>query len=298
MATHSEINSLRAHFTTLIHLFISTMAPVWFVTGSSRGLGRAIVEGALDSGASVIATARNVEPLKDLTERFGAATFLPLAVDVTKEEDVTNAVKAGHEKFGRIDVVVNNAGYANLAAIEDIDINDFRAQMDTNFMGVVRTTKAVLPILRQQGSGHIYQISSVGGRVGTPGLSAYQSAKWAVGGFSTVLAKEVAPLGIKVTALEPGGMRTDWAGASMGVPSISEPYKQTVGSMAEMFGQFSGNEPSLPEKVAQIMVKLAGAEDTPVRLLIGQDAVDNAARAAQALVESDEKWRSISISSV
>lgn len=273
------------------------MAQVWFITGSSRGLGKALVEAALFSGASVIATARNTEALESFSKRFDTTRFLPLAVDVASEKDVIAAVKAGHEKFGRIDVVVNNAGYANLAAIEDIDIQDFKAQMDTNFMGVVYTTKAVLPILRQQRSGHIFQVSSLGGRLGTPGLCAYQSAKWAVGGFSSILAQEVAPFGIKVTVLEPGGMKTDWAGPSMQIPSISDPYKQTVGSVAEMLQQFSGNEPSLPEKVAAIVVKLSKADDAPLRLLIGPDAVKLGTQAAQALASSDEKWHDLSISS-
>lgn len=274
------------------------MAKVWFVTGSSRGLGRAIVEAALDSGASVIATARSVDSLDIFTQKFGPDRFLPLVVDVSKQGDVAKAVAAGHERFGRIDVVVNNAGYANPAAVEDIDMHDFEAQINTNFMGVVYVTKATLPILRQQGSGHIFQISSVGGRLGTPGLGAYQSAKWAVNGFSTVLAQEVAPLGIRVTVLEPGGIRTDWAGSSMGVAPISDPYKPTVGAMAEMLRQYSGTEPSLPDKVAQIVLDLAKAEDGPLRLLVGPDAVDYAGRGAEALAESDRKWRHLSLSSV
>src|SRR6185437_3246266 len=146
------------------------------------------------------------------------------------------AVAAGTAAFGRIDVVVNNAGYANLAAVEDITLDDFRAQVDANLFGVVNVTKAALPALRAQGAGHIIQVSSVGGRLATPGLSAYQAAKWAVGGFSEVLASEVGPLGIKVTVLEPGGMRTDWAGSSMRVPPISEPYQSTVGVVAGMHG--------------------------------------------------------------
>ena len=274
------------------------MTKVWFITGSSRGLGRATVEAALNSGDSVIGTARNPDTLKDIAETFGTARFLPLAVDVSKEEDVVKAIKAGHEKFGRIDVVVNNAGYGDVVAIEDISSADFKAHIDTNFMGVVYTTKAVLPILRQQRSGHIFQVSSIGGRFTTPGFGAYQSAKWAIGGFSTVLAQEVAPFGIKVTVLEPGGMRTDALGLAVRDLAISEPYKQTVGASADMFGQMSGNEPSSPEKVARIMVQLAGSEDdAPVRLLVGPDAVELGAKIAKELAASDEKWRSVSLSS-
>lgn len=273
-------------------------APVWFVTGSSRGLGRAVVEAALESGASVIATARSTESLSDLSQRFGPERLLPLVADVANESDVTTAVEAGLKKFGRIDVVVNNAGYANIASVEDISIVDFREQFETNFMGVVYVTKAVLPTLRRQGSGHIFQVSSIGGRVGSAGLSAYQSAKWAVNGFSTVLAQEVGPLGIKVTSLEPGGIRTDWAGSSMKVPPVSEPYRATVGAGAEMRRSESGKQPSLPDKIAKIVVDLANTDDAPVRLLIGPDAAKYGAMAAEALAASDQKWHDVSVSSV
>ncbi|PQE25988.1 hypothetical protein CJF30_00000745 [Rutstroemia sp. NJR-2017a BBW] len=258
------------------------MTNVWFITGSSRGLGLAIAQAALESGASVIATARKPEQLSSLVDKYGADRILAVALDVTKNDEVLQAVKAGHEKFGRIDFVVNNAGYANTASVEDIDIEDFRAQVDANLFGVVYVSKAVLPILRHQQSGHIFQISSLGGRIGAPGLAAYQCAKWAVGGFSTVLAQEVAPFGIKVTVLEPGGIRTDWAGSSMNVPPVSEPYQQTVGA---------------PSKIANIIVKLTGEADPPLRLLLGPDAVEYAGKAAEALAASDKKWRDLSVSS-
>lgn len=271
------------------------MPKIWFVTGSARGLGRAIVEAALVAGGSVVATARKPEQLQDLVETYGDR-IMPLALDVTDNADVLRAVQAGHERFGRLDVVVNNAGYGDTAAVEDVTVEDFLAQIDTNFHGVVYVTKAALPILRTQGSGHIFQVSSLGGRIGVPGLAAYQSAKWAVGGFSTVLAQEVAPLGIKVTVLEPGGMRTDWAGSSMTVPPISEPYRQTVGHLAQMLKSHSGQEPSIPSKVADLVVKLSDMPDAPLRLLVGPDAVDYAAKAAEALAASDVQWRDLSLS--
>lgn len=269
------------------------MSKVWFVTGSSRGLGRAIVEGALEAGDRVVATARRPEQLADLAERYGDRV-LPVALDVTDADNVQAAVRAGLDAFGRFDVVVNNAGYADTAAVEDATVEDFKAQVDTNFYGVVLVTKAVLPILRRQGSGHIFQVSSLGGRIGTVGLSAYQSAKWAVGGFSSVLAAEVAPLGIKVTVLEPGGMRTDWAGSSMTIPSVSEPYQQTVGELVRMLRSASGGESSDPAEVARVIRDLAGRDDAPVRLLLGTDALAYAAAAGQALAESDQQWRAVS----
>jgi len=273
------------------------MSKVWFITGTSRGLGLAIAEAALASGASVIATARNPSQLNNLVSKYGHDKVLPLALDVANNDDVLKAVKAGHEKFGRIDIVVNNAGYADTAAVEDVTIDDFRAQIDTNFLAVVYVTKAILPVLRKQGSGHIFQVSSLGGRLGSPGLSAYQSAKWAVGGFSTVLAKEVGPLGIKVTVLEPGGIRTDWAGSSMKVPPISEPYKGTVGAMAEMLKANAHRLPSLPEKIADIVVKLSEEKEPPLRLLIGPEAPEYASRAAKTIAESDEKWLHLTLAS-
>ncbi|KAL4779902.1 hypothetical protein BJX76DRAFT_364835 [Aspergillus varians] len=274
------------------------MSKVWFITGSSRGLGLSIAKAALNSGASIIATARTPEQLNDLVQKYGSDRVLPIKLDVTDNNQVLQAVKAGHEKFGRIDIVVNNAGYANTASVEDIDIDDFRAQIDTNLMGVVYVSKAVLPILRQQKSGHLFQVSSLGGRLGTPGLAPYQSAKWAVGGFSTVLAQEVAPFGIKVTALEPGGIRTDWAGSSMSIPPASEPYQATVGAFAELLRKYSGTEPSLPERIAEIVVRLTGEEEPPLRLLVGPDAVEYAGKAAEALATSDTKWRDVSLMSV
>ncbi len=271
------------------------MSKIWFVTGSSRGLGREIVEAALNAGDRVVATARKPERLNDLSETFGDRV-LALALNVSDSAAVAQAVSEGHKAFGRYDVVVNNAGYADTASIEDTTLESFEKQIATNFFGVVYVTKAVLPILREQGSGHIIQVSSVGGRVGSPGLSAYQSAKWAVGGFSTVLAQEVAPLGIQVTVLEPGGMKTDWAGSSMTVPPVSVPYEQTVGAFAKMLRDSSGQEPTDPAKVAQVVLKLANQEDVPVRLLLGSDAAQYAPAAAKALADSDQKWHDLSVS--
>ncbi len=208
------------------------------------------------------------------------------------------AVESTTERFGRLDVLVNNAGYADLASIEDVDLESFKAQVETNFYGVVHVTKAVVPIMREQGSGHIFQVSSVGDRVGTAGLSAYQSAKWAVAGFSTVLAQEVAPLGIKVTVLEPGGMKTDWAGASMTIPPISEPYQPTVGAFAEWLTANAGNEESDPAEVARVVCDLAGRPEAPLRLLLGAYAYQLAQDTARTIATSDHQWREVTESVV
>jgi NAD(P)-dependent dehydrogenase (short-subunit alcohol dehydrogenase family) len=270
-----------------------TNQKVWFITGSSRGLGRSLTEAVLKKGDFVIATARNPKSLADLTEQYGEQIH-PLALDVADEQAVFKAVEQANEVFGRLDVVVNNAGYGDIASIEDVTLADFHAQMNTNFYGVVYVTKAALPFMRKQASGNIIQISSVGGRIGSVGLAAYQSAKWAVGGFSEVLAQEVAPFGIKVTVIEPGGMRTDWAGSSMTIPPVSEPYEQTVGAFVQMLREHSGQEPSDPVKVAQVITELPELEEPPLRLLIGSDAVTYANAALQARAESDAKWRYLS----
>ena len=272
------------------------MSQVFFLTGSSRGLGRQIAEATLAAGHQLVATARRPDSLADLVDRYGNQ-ILPVALDVTDPAGAAAAVAAGAKAFGRLDVVVNNAGYANLAAIEDITLEDFRAQVDANLFGVVNVTKAALPLLREQRSGHIIQVSSIGGRLATAGLSAYQAAKWAVGGFSEVLAQEVSPLGIKVTVLEPGGMQTDWAGSSMQVPPISEPYQPTVGAMARMHGEL-GSAGSLgdPVKVAQVVLTVAGMADPPLRLILGSEAYAYATAAARARADSDAAWHDLTVS--
>jgi NAD(P)-dependent dehydrogenase (short-subunit alcohol dehydrogenase family) len=272
------------------------MPQVFFLTGSSRGLGRQIAEAALAAGHRLVATARNPASLADLAERYGDQ-ILPVTLDVTDPAGAVAAVAAGTQAFGRIDVVVNNAGYANLAAVEDITPDDFRAQVDANLFGVVNVTKAALPVLRAGGGGHIIQVSSIGGRLATAGLSAYQAAKWAVGGFSEVLAQEAGPLGIKVTVLEPGGMQTDWAGSSMQVPPISEPYRPTVGAMAAVHDDLGGaGSLGDPAKVAKVVLAVAGMAEPPLRLILGSEAYAYAMAAARARAESDAAWRDLTVS--
>lgn len=272
---------------------MTASSKIWLVTGSSRGLGRAIVETLLEAGQRVAATARKPEQLQDLVDRYGDR-LLNLPLDVANQASCGAIVRQTIAQFGCIDFLVNNAGYGDLAAVEDVMLDAFKAQIDTNFFGVVYMSKAVLPYMREQGAGHIFQISSIGGRIGSPGLSAYQSAKWAVGGFSTVLAQEVAPLGIKVTVMEPGGMRTDWAGSSMSIPPVSAPYEPTVGAMAQMLRAYAGKEPTDPSKVARLLMEVAEMEQAPIRLLVGEDAVQYAAAAGKALAESDAEFRHFS----
>src|SRR5438132_1388446 len=207
-------------------------ARTWLITGPSRGLGRALAEAVLADGEQLVATARRPESLADLVEdRADQALAVPL--DVTDRAHGDSAVHRAVERFGSLEVLVNNAGYANVNSIEDFTNEDFRAQIETNLWGVINVTRAALPLMREQRSGHIIQISSAGGRDTAPGIGPYQTAKWAVEGFSSVLQKEVSPLGIHVTLIEPGGFRTDWAGSSMTVHDIREEYRPTVGRLAE-----------------------------------------------------------------
>jgi NAD(P)-dependent dehydrogenase (short-subunit alcohol dehydrogenase family) len=271
------------------------MSKVFLVTGSSRGLGRAIAEAVLGAGHRLVASARSRQQLDDLVERYGSQ-IRAVALDVTDARRAKAAVDTAVEAFGRLDVVVNNAGYADVASVEDVSLDAFRAQIETNLLGVVNVTKAALPVLRGQGSGHIVQVSSVGGRMASPGLSAYQAAKWAVGGFSEVLAAEVAPLGIKVTVMEPGGMRTDWAGSSMSIPPISEPYEGTVGAVARRMAGFAEAAAGDPAKVAQLVLRVADLEDPPLRLLVGTDAYTYGRAADRRRAEADERWAELSTS--
>src|SRR5258705_12528642 len=184
------------------------MPRTWLITGSSRGLGHELVEAALAAGHQVVATARNPDQLRDLVDRYPDRARA-VGLDVTDRAQADAAIRAAVEAFGTLDVLVNNAGYANVNSIEDFAEDDFRAQIETNLWGVINVTRAALPVLREQGSGHIIQISSIGGRVTSAGIAPYQTAKWAVEGFSGVLEKEVAPPGVRVTIVEPGGFRTD-----------------------------------------------------------------------------------------
>ena len=265
------------------------MSKVWLITGSSRGLGRDLARAVLAAGHRLVATARNPEQLGELVAEYGdRVRAVPL--DVTSAAAARSAVDLATSAFGALDVVVNNAGYANINSIEDVDESDFRAQFETNFFGVFHVTRAALPVLRKQGRGHIIQIASIGARLGSPGLGAYQSAKWAVEGLSEVLAKEVAPFGVRVTIVEPGGFRTDWAGSSMRVDALREEYKGTVGAISRSPHVMRGD----PAKAAVAILKLADLEAPPLRLLLGTDAIVLAQSVAERRAAEDAKWRSLS----
>jgi NAD(P)-dependent dehydrogenase (short-subunit alcohol dehydrogenase family) len=268
---------------------------VWLITGSSRGLGRALAEAVLAAGHKLVATARDPKQLSDLVERY-RDQVRAVALDVTDERAAAAAMQSAVDAFGRIDVLVNNAGYGDLSSIEDTTMKSFRTQIETNLFGVINVTKAAIPLMRREGSGHILQFASIGGRVGPIGRGAYAAAKWGVEGFSEVLAKEVGPLGLKVTIIEPGGFRTDFAGSSQTIGPDNPVYAKTVGAVALFQRDFNGKQPGDPSRAAAAILTIAGTENPPLRLLLGSDAVRAAEEAERARIESDNKWRDLSVS--
>ncbi|HLN02100.1 MAG TPA: SDR family NAD(P)-dependent oxidoreductase [Bryobacteraceae bacterium] len=272
------------------------MSKVWLVTGSASGLGRNIAEAVLASGDRLVATARDPRRLQDLVEKYGdQVRATPL--DVADEGEASAAVQVAVDAFGRLDVVVNNAGYGDVAPFEQLSSERFKAVVDTNFYGVVNVTRAALPIMRMQQSGCILQISSVGGRLALPGSTPYHAAKWAVGGFTESLAQEVAPFGVKVCALEPGGMRTNWGvRAHKDVPDLLPDYEPSVGAVIKALESLWGHENSDPSKVAQVILRLAASDRLPAHLLLGSDAVRYAGEAQAARAADADRWREISVS--
>ncbi|MFG1911482.1 oxidoreductase [Kribbella sp. NPDC048928] len=272
------------------------MSKTWLITGSSRGLGRALTKAVLDNGDRVLATARRPEQLDDLVKEYGDAIHA-VALDVTDAEAARAAVRTAQEVFGGLDVVANNAGYANSAPIEEIAEDDFRAQIETNLYGVVNVTRAALPVFRTQRSGHFLQFSSIGGRAGgTPGMGAYQTAKFAVEGFSEVLNNEVKPFGVKVTIIEPGAFRTDWGGSSMKLHQVGADYEATVGRINQYRTETDGTQAGDPAKAAQAIIGIVAADEPPLRLLLGKDALDLAAKASTSRAEEATRWAHITTS--
>jgi NAD(P)-dependent dehydrogenase (short-subunit alcohol dehydrogenase family) len=270
------------------------MAKTWLVTGSGRGLGRHIAEAVLAAGDNLLATARDTAQLAHLQQRHGARIRVA-RLDVTDAAAAQAAVRQALDAFGALDVLVNNAGYGHIAPFEQTAADDFRAQMDANFYGVVHLVRAALPAMRQQRSGHIINISSVGGRVGTPGLAAYQSAKWAVGGFTEVMAMEAAPFGVKFVSVEPGGMNTDWAGVAGGrVPELLPDYQASVGYVLGLLKQHSGKAAGDPARVAQVILALAAHPQPPSHLLLGSDALHYFGQADARRQRDAADWEQVS----
>ncbi|MBB6128673.1 oxidoreductase [Mucilaginibacter lappiensis] len=271
------------------------MTKIWFITGSSRGLGRSLTEAVLAKGDKVAATARKPEQLKDLADKYPGQLF-PLQLDVTNKTQIIAAVESTIAHFGRIDVLVNNAGFGIIGAAEAFTDEQVRSQLATNLYAPIEITRVVLPYMRKQRSGRILQISSVGGRVGSMGLTIYQAAKFGLGGFSEALAKEVAGLGIHVTSVEPGGFRTDWAGDSMTYAPSVEGYESTVDARVGFFKSGKFVPVGDPDKAAKAMVELVDHPEPPTHLILGSEAIGLLKNADNLRSAEMEKWMPVSLS--
>lgn len=273
---------------------MSTQPRTWFITGSSTGFGRALAEEVLKTGGKVIATARKVEAVQDLAQQYpDRALALPL--DVTVPAQIEAAVKQAVAHFGKIDVVVNNAGYGLLAAIEEATDQEIRDQYETNVFGLLNVTRAFLPVLRQQGSGHILQVSSLGGQRAFAGFGIYASTKWAVEGLSEALAMELAPLGIKVTIIEPGAFRTDWAFRSLVRTEPMEAYAASSGmTRAWMRSEDTAAMLSEPVLAARAMMEVVEAANPPLRLPLGPDSLNGIREKLTTQQAELEQWSALS----
>jgi len=267
------------------------MSTVWFVTGSSKGFGREFVLAALERGDKVAATARSIDTLSDLVEKYGDAV-LPIRLDVTDRAQVFAAVTTAHEAFGRLDVVINNAGYGLFGAVEEITEQQLRDQLDVNLFGVLHVTQAVLPILREQKSGHIIQISSIGGLVAFPNLGGYHASKWALEALSDSLAQEVAGFGVKVTLVEPGGFDTDWSNASAVVADAQPQYAAMHEGMA---AQRATSVQPKPVGFGAAILKVVDAETAPRRVFFGEMATQAVPHLLNQRLTELAEWAPVSL---
>ncbi len=263
---------------------------VWFITGCSTGFGRELAKYLLENDYKVAVTARDTEKIQDLVE-INKDNAMALALDVTDKAQVKEAVAKAEEYFGKIDVLVNNAGFGYFGAIEESEESEIRAMFEANFWGLAEMTRAVLPKMREEKSGTIVNISSIGGLVGFPGVGYYNATKFAVNGFSEALQKEVEPLGINVIIVEPSGFRTDWAGRSANeAENTIKDYAETAGANQAAIRGYSGNQPGDPVRAAKAIVKAVEADSPPKNLLLGKAAFKNANLKLDALKEEFKTW--------
>jgi NAD(P)-dependent dehydrogenase (short-subunit alcohol dehydrogenase family) len=268
----------------------------WLITGCSTGLGRALAQAVLARGDNAVVTARDTSKLQDLATEF-PTTALAVALDVTDQSQIDAAVRQAEERFGAVDVLVNNAGYGYRAAIEEGDDADVRALFDTNVFGPVAMTKAVLPGMRSRRSGAIVNISSIGARICPPGSGYYSATKAALEGVSGSLQKELKPLGISVTVVEPGAFRTDFAGRSLTQSAQAiEDYAETAGKRRKENDTVHGTQPGDPDKAAEVIIAAVEAAETPAFLLLGADAVYAYGAVEEAQRAEVDRWREQSVS--
>ncbi|OMC00253.1 short-chain dehydrogenase/reductase [Mycobacterium sp. NS-7484] len=266
---------------------------VWFITGASRGFGREWAIAALDRGDKVAATARDTATLADLTAKYGDA-LLPIRLDVTDREADFAAVKQAHDHFGRLDIVVNNAGYGQFGFIEELSEAEARDQIETNVFGALWVTQAALPYLRAQGSGHIIQVSSIGGITAFPLVGIYHASKWALEGLSQSLAQEVAPFGIKVTLIEPGGFSTDWAGSSAKHATPLTDYDGARDAAQQARAQRSA-KPGDPKASAAAVLKIVDSENPPLRVFFGELPLQLAKADYESRLQLWDEWQPVSV---
>lgn len=266
---------------------------VWFITGTSRGFGREWTVAALERGDKVAATARNTDALADLVEKYGDA-ILPIALDVTDRAADFAAVKQAHDHFGRLDVVVNNAGYGHFGFVEELSEADARDQIETNVFGALWVTQAALPFLRAQGSGHIIQVSSIGGITAFPLVGMYHASKWALEGISQSLAQEVAPFGIHVTLIEPGGFDTDWSGSSSRRSEPLSDYAALHQQVAEARAQ-RWAKPGDPKASAAAILKVVDAPNPPLRVFFGESPLQVARADYESRLANWEQWQPVAV---
>ena len=269
------------------------MSKVWFITGTSKGFGRIWAEAALERGDRVVATARNASTLTDLVERYGD-NVLALKLDVTDKPAVEAAITRAHQHFGRLDVVVNNAGYGLFGMVEEVSEADARAQLETNLFGALWVTQAALPILREQRSGHIIQVSSIGGVNAFPMVGLYHASKWGLEGMSQALAQEVAGFGINVTLVEPTGFSTDWSGPSSVQSEHNPAYAEFREQVMEMRKQRLGT-PGDPEATGPAILKLVDADEPPLRLFLGIGLLDQIKGEYAKRIETWEQWDDVAV---
>lgn len=271
------------------------MDKVWFITGCSTGFGRELAKWVLKRGYKAVVSSRNTDDISDIVSGY-PTTSLALRLDVTQQEHISAAVTAALCWFGRIDVLVNNAGIGYFGAIEESEEEEVRRMFEINFWGLAHVTKAVLPHMRKQRSGHIINISSIGGLVAFPALGFYNATKFAVTAYSEALAKETAPLGIKVTNVAPSGFRTDWAGRSAKDSAvIIEDYAITAGANKNTVRGYSGSQKGDPVRAAAAIVKVAESQNPPLVLLLGSAALKNAKRKLEALQNDFNNWEEVTI---
>jgi len=270
------------------------MPRVWLVTGCSSGIGRELTRAALEAGDCVAASARDVATVRDLAG-IHPDRALALALDVTDVGQASHAVREVERRFGRIDVLVNNAGYGYLAAIEEGEEAEVRALFDTNFFGLVAMVKAVLPGMRGRRSGHVVNVSSMAGLVANPGTGYYSASKFAVEGMSEALSRELAPFGIRVTAVEPGPFRTHWAGRSMRrARTPLAAYADTVGARVAMIQELDGRQRGDPRRAAEAILRVVAHPDPPLHLLLGPEVVDALRAKLADLERSLALWEPVS----